>query len=204
MLQINTDFLSRIIDAQVKLGMKVFTNPGELNIVYVEGCDACGTPNADKMNKWNDLRIVYCHYEHERPKALGAWIATTEPGWKYTAQPFSSAGAFRIAFGQYKAWKVGWHKDHEALVQTGGEVTGYRDRNKDGFRTGDSLSTGYFGINQHWGYDMANVDGASAGCLVGQSKKGHREFMRIIKTDVRYKQNKDYIFWTAVLDGSRL
>lgn len=203
MFKINDNFLSQIVKAQTNFGMKIFTNPGEFNIVYVEGCNACGTPNFDTMNEWNDLRIVY-HFDNGKPQVTGVWVATTEPGWKYTAQPLNAAGAFRIAFGQYKAWKVGIHKDHEALVQTGGEVTGHRDRNKDGFRTGDSMVTGYFGINQHWGYDMDKVDGASAGCLVGQSRSGHREFMRIIKTDVRYKQSKDYVFWTAVLNGSKL
>lgn len=202
MLKISDNFLNRIVNTQVKLGQKVFKNPGEVNVVYIEGCDADGTANADTMNEWNDLRIVYC-YEQGKPKVLGAWLATTEPGWKYTLNPLNSAGAFRIAFGQYKAWSVGIHKDHEALVQVA-PITGYRDRNQDGLRTGDSKDTGLFGVNQHWGYDMPHVDGASAGCLVGQSKDGHREFMAIVKSDVRYQQDNDYVFWTAILDGSKI
>jgi hypothetical protein len=201
-MQPNQDFLSRIVQAQIKLGMKVFINPGELNIVYVEGCDFSGTPNKDTMNEWNDIRLVY-RIDKNSPKLLGAWKATTEPGWKYTASPLNPAGAFRIAFGQYKAWQVGWHKNHEALVQVE-NVKGYRDRNKDGFRTGDLPVTGLFGINQHWGYDMPQVDGASAGCLVGQSKSGHLEFMGIIKSDIRYLSDNKYIFWTSVLDGSKI
>lgn len=201
-LKLENNFLSRIIRTQLKLGQKVFTGAGEVNTVYVEGCDRDGTPNSDRMNEWNDLRIVY-QASTSDPKLLGIWKATTEPGWKYTAAPLNSNGAFRIAFGQYKAWQVGRHKDHEALIQTG-EIKGHRDRNKDGFRTGDPVVVGCFGVNQHWGYDMALVDGASAGCLVGQSKAGHREFMAIVKTDVRYQSDNKYVFWTSVLDGSKL
>lgn len=203
MLQINNDFLLRIVNTQVRLSINVFRNPGEINIVYIEGIDANGKPNEDTMNEWNDIRLVY-EFSKDTPKLLGAWRATTEPGWKYTINPLNPNGAFRIAFGQYKAWKVGWHKDHEALVQIGGEVKGHRDRNKDGFRTGDSLVSGYFGINQHWGYDMAQVNGASAGCLVGQSRDGHREFMAIVKSDVRYKNDNNYVFWTSILDGTKI
>ena len=92
--------------------------------------------------------------------------------------------------------------NHEALVQTGGEVTVCRDLNKDGQRTGDKRQTGEFGINQHWGYDLPEVDKASAGCLVGQSKDGHRQFMALVKSDPRYQANRKYVFATAVLQES--
>ena len=201
--QINNDFLCRIIKTQQTLGQRIFTEPGELNIVYLEGIDFDGTANNDAMNEWNDVRLVYRVIEGV-PELLGKWKATTEPGWKYTLAPLNPGGAFRIAFGQYKAWSVGWHKDHEALVQVG-EIKGHRDHNKDGFRTGDQVVTGSgYGINQHWGYDMQQVNGASAGCLVGQSKDGHRKFMNIVKSDARYLADNNYVFWTAVLDGSKL
>ena len=92
--------------------------------------------------------------------------------------------------------------NHEALVQTGGEVTVCRDLNKDGQRAGDKRETGDFGINQHWGYDQQEVDKASAGCLVGQSKDGHRQFMALVKSDPRYQANRKYVFATAVLQES--
>jgi hypothetical protein len=216
-LQLGNDFLGRIIKTQQKLGQKIFTDPGELNIIYVEGVDLDGTVNADKMNEWNDVRLVYRIQQSGIPELLGKWKATTEPGWKYTLAPLNPDGAFRIAFGQYKAWVVGMHHDHEALVQLWepgenignglkvGELKGYRDKNKDGFRTGDKVVVGTgWGVNQHWGYNMAHVDGASAGCLVGQSKDGHVEFMKIVKRDARFAANNNYIFWTSVLDGSKL
>lgn len=198
----NLDLLGRIINTQSQLSHKVFTFPGEINIIYIEGMNPDGTVNDDRMNEWNDLRIVYSFVDNT-PKLLGMWKATTEPGWKYTLSPMNPSGAFRIAFGHYQAWRVGWHKDHEALIQVG-EIKGHRDKNKDGYRTGDSVVTGLFGVNQHHGWDMAQVNGASAGCLVGQSIAGHKQFMEIVKQDVRYQKDKGYVFWTAVLDGSKL
>lgn len=197
-------FLSRIIIAQLRLNHLIFSKLEELNIVYIEGVDLDGKLNDDRMNEWNDVRLIYRIQKCGVPEVLGKWKATSEPGIKYTLNPLNSGGCFRIAFGQYKSWAVGWHKDHEALVQVG-EVRGHRDRNQDGFRTGDPIVVGSnFGINQHWGYDMPRVDGASAGCLVGQTKDGHREFMKIVKTDPRYQTDKNYVFWTSILDGSKL
>ena len=81
-------------------------------------------------------------------------------------------------------------------------MTVCRDLNKDGQRTGDKRQTGEFGINQHWGYDLPEVDKASAGCLVGQSKDGHRQFMALVKSDPRYQANRKYVFATAILPES--
>ena len=185
-------------------GYQVDRGPGELNIVYVEGMNPDGTPNADEANKWNDLRLVI-RFEGGVPKIIGEWAATTEPGRYWTENPMSPLGAARIEFGQYKSWQVGMHRNnHEALVQTGGEVTVCRDLNKDGQRTGDKRQTGEFGINQHWGYDLPEVEKASAGCLVGQSKDGHRQFMALVKSDPRYQANRKYVFATAVLPESEV
>lgn len=190
----------KITDYMKVQGFKLFTNPGELNIIYVEGVNSDGSINSDEIDKWNDRRLVLNH----QFDIVGNWAATTEPGRKYTNAPLNPSGAFRIAFGQYKSWCVGTHKNsHEALVQVA-PVKGHRDINKDGFRTGDPIVVGNFGINQHWGGDSAVVGAWSAGCLVGQSKQGHREFMAIVKSDVRYQQDKNYIFWSTILAGDKL
>jgi hypothetical protein len=195
------DFAAKI--AKYMLAQNYWIDADHLNIIYVEGCDPSGVPNADRMNEWNDLRLLL-KIENKIPKIIAYWKATTEPGWKYTNAPLNPGGAFRIAFGQYKAWSVGWHKTHEALVQVG-EITGYRDRNKDGFRTGDTVVKGSeYGVNQHHGYSMQRVDGASAGCLVGQSVEGHEQFMKLVKSDVRYQANANYVFLTTVIPGDEL
>lgn len=179
---------------------------GKFNIVYVEGCSQDGTPNLDSFNKWNDRRLVI-EIINDKPTIIGNWLATTEPGDHYTFHPMNSGGAARILFGQYQSWQVGIHGNsdpHEALVQTAGSVKVCRDLNKDGVRTGDKVEDGWFGINQHWGYDMAEVGRSSAGCLVGQSRQGHREFMKLIKQDIRYQADKKYPFMSTIIPGDKI
>ena len=49
-------------------------------------------------------------FEGDKPVILGKWLATTEPGAYYTEHPVNPAGAARIEFGQYQAWRVGMHR----------------------------------------------------------------------------------------------
>jgi hypothetical protein len=115
-------------------------------------------------------------------------------------------GAFRIAFGQYCAWTFGLHgrTQYPALVQCA-EISGYRDKNMDGNRTGDPFVTGNgFGVNQHHGWDMPHIDSASAGCLVGQSIEGHQDFMELLKGDRRYQVNSNHVFYTTIIPGDQL
>lgn len=193
----------RIIATMRREGHKVFEGAGEINIVYVEGINPDGSANPDKFNEWNDLRVTI-EFQAGKPVITGSWVATTEPGDYYTKNPLNPNGAFRIAFGQYQAWRVGIHRDHEALVQCA-NLKGYRDKNKDGERGGDQIFTGSgFGVNQHWGGDASMIGKWSAGCLVGQSRQGHRQFLAIAKKDPRYVKNKSYIFYTSILDGKTL
>jgi putative chitinase len=197
-----SDLAHLVVAALERKGYQVDRGPGEVNIVYVEGMNPDGTPNADEANKWNDLRLLI-KFEGREPKIVGKWAATTEPGRYWTQNPMSALGAARVEFGQYKAWQVGMHRNnHEALVQTGGQVTVCRDLNKDGQRTSDTRQTGEFGINQHWGYDLPQQEKASAGCLVGQSVDGHQKFMALVKSDPRYQANRKYVFAAAILPES--
>jgi hypothetical protein len=63
------------------------------------------------------------------------------------------------------------------------------------------LSGTMFGINQHWGYDLPpdNVSNASAGCLVGRTKTGHRAYMQRVKSDARFAVSHSYRFQTTIL-----
>lgn len=180
-------------------------HPDCLNLVYLEGIDPDGEKNDDRPNVFNDLRTLI-RIQQGRPVLVGAWEGTTEPGRHFTENPMAQAGAARIAFGQYYAWQIGLHNgDHEALRQVA-PVPVHRDLNKDYKRTGDQIQTGIFFINQHWGYDnpISNLGKSSAGCLVGRTKSGHREFMRLIKEDARAGASRGYRFTTTILDGTQL
>ena len=188
---------------QISIGAKNF------NIVYVEGMSENLALNNDPPNEFNDVRMVI-EIVKGVPTIVGKWEGTTEPGTHYTMNPMNPNGAARIAFGQYKSWQVGTHfgsgsDPHEALVQVQ-DVSVFRDFNKDMIRTGDKLFTGKFFINQHWGFDLPrnNIGLAGAGCLVGRTRAGHREFMKIIKQDKRFMLSSSYTFLTTIIPGNEL
>lgn len=201
------DLASRIVRAMERRKLFVDRKSGEINIIYLEGANEDGLPNGDKPNEFNDRRIVFT-FKGGKPVIIGNWEATCEPGKRYTENTLPGVdGAARIAFGQYRAWQVGIHRNHhEALVQTGGAVTVCRDVNKDYERDGDRQTTGYYGINQHHGYDMPvnDIGGSSAGCLVGRTVKGHQEFMALVKSDPRYRVNKTFVFSATILPAKEV
>jgi hypothetical protein len=72
-----------------------------------------------------------------------------------------------------------------------------------------TASTKYFdgvarsGRSRHGNTEpAATVGRASAGCLVGRTKAGHRAFMPLCKADPRYAANNSYRFMTAVLQAA--
>jgi hypothetical protein len=201
-----TDFAGRLVAAAQQAGYWLCRHPDCVNILYVEGMDSDGNANSNAPNEFNDVRVLVRINRAGKPDIADCWDATSEPGRYYVlVKKLDPRGAARIAFGQYKAWAVGTHmagraSAHEALVQTGA-VRVFRDLNADFERTGDAVFEGVFGINQHWGYDLpkSDVGRASAGCLVGRTKTGHRAFMSLCKSDPRYLVSNGYRFMTGVL-----
>ncbi|MBP2461178.1 MULTISPECIES: peptidoglycan-binding protein [unclassified Rhizobium] len=199
-------WLDRVVDYMISNKYWICLYPECKNIVYLEGTCPDGTLNANVPNAFNDLRLVFW-IDSGGNLQFKFWEATTEPGRFWTMNPMDDKGAARIAFGQYKAWRVGTHRAgtpsaHEALVQVE-PLRVYRDLNKDYLRAGDKVYEGLFGINQHWGYDGDRLDlgKSSAGCLVGRSTESHREFMSLLKADPRYVASNGYRFMTAIMDG---
>jgi peptidoglycan hydrolase-like protein with peptidoglycan-binding domain len=204
-INLRNDLASLIVSFMLKQNYFIARGLNRYNIVYIEGADQNGTPNSDTFNEWNDRRIAI-EISGDTPKIVGNWLATTEPGATYTYNPMNPDGAFRIAFGQYRAWTFGRHgqTQYPALVQCG-TISGYRDKNMDGNRTGDLLVTGDdYGVNQHHGWELQLVNEASAGCLVGQSIEGHEEFMEILRGDRRYQVNPNYVFYTTIIPADQL
>ncbi len=193
-------------------GYEVLTSPGHFNIVYVEGMNPDGTLNSDKLDGWNDLRLVIDHTADGEPFLKINHIATTEPGAAATFSPEAAkrGGVARIAFGQYTAWRLGYHKQaqngkhHPALVQCR-PVAVHRDKNRDGKRTGDKVHVGMFGINQHStrpGMAGDLVGKFSEGCLVGRMWTEHVEqFIPLLKTDPRFVADPDFVFTSTVIAG---
>lgn len=209
-LNVESGLAERLVSAMQDQKHHITRHPGCVNIVYVEGMSPDGTLNANRPNEFNDSRFVLRIADDGQITIAGQWDGTTEPGRAFTNAPENPLGAARIKFGQYKAWTVGTHKPntpsaHEALVQTK-SVSVHRDLNKDFKRDGDLVDTGLFGINQHHGFDFSPLDirTASAGCLVGRTKPGHVQFMKLVKSDPRFTISRGYLFMTAVLDSKAM
>lgn len=210
-LKPGSDFAGRIVKTMQLRNYWIARVPGYRNIVYVEGANADGSANDDKPNRFNDQRIVFEVDKNGKPTILDQWEATTEPGSFFTFNPLNSKGAARIALAQFKSWAVGTHmagrpSGHEALVQVA-DVRVHRDLNKDFVRDGDLEFVGSgFGINQHWGFDLpvSDIGQASAGCLVGRTKAGHRAFMKLAKEDPRFLASHGYRFISTVLHVTQL
>lgn len=210
-LQAADSLAGRIAAAALRRGAWLSRHPDCVNICYVEGMDPDGRANGNAPNEFNDLRVVLRVNEAGLPEIVESWDGTSEPGAYYVkVKKLDKHGAARIAFGQYKAWAVGTHNasspsGHEALVQTA-PIRVHRDLNEDFLRDGDTVFEGLFGVNQHWGFDMdkTNVHNASAGCLVGRTKAGHRAFMKLCKADPRYAANNGYRFMTTVMAAAEV
>lgn len=203
--------LERLIAICEKAGYKIFKKPGELNIIYLEGLTMAPTleKNQDQLDGWNDVRMLVDFVDNS-PRILFWQVATTEPGRAATMSEAARkrGGVARIAFGQYyECWAMGWHKGkHEALVQIA-PIKVHRDVDRNGIRTGDPIDYAT-GINQHStqeGFKGDRVGFWSEGCLVGRSKKLHRRFIALLKTDPRYlSRPKTFRFSSIILPADIL
>ncbi len=166
-----------------KKGFAFFENGDyNLNIVGVRN-------NSGDASKFDDfINVIY--------KVSGEWVCdtypvTTEPGPSILRRPLKEVahkGTAILVPGQYRStYKIDWHgnrdRGHMALCQRGGQVSVWRDNNRD--TTPDyhgPEDVGWYGINihKHRGSDARiNTGGASAGCQVFQSSVDFAEFMEI-------------------------
>lgn len=147
----------------LKKGYKFFEGEFNINIVGIR-------TNNRQVDNWDDY-ICFLYQENGENKIWISSASTTDPGIYYmTKKLLNPNGCAALVPGQYRGmWKIGKHgvKQYEAFVQVG-KCKVYRDRNKDNFYdfNKESIDEGYFGINQHHGYDSKNVGANSAGCQV--------------------------------------
>ena len=183
---------------------------GAVNIVYIEGMNPDGTENADRIDEWNDLRVLVGMVEGDW-KILFSQIATTEPGRFYTVKPLNKKGAARIAFGHHPtAWAHDLHKGKQpALVQRRSTLI-HRDLNRDGKRNPSEKphQSGLIGLNQHStkpDYKGGTIGKYSAACLVGMDYEAHITFLQMTKFDPRYLASEtigqEYLYDIWALPG---
>lgn len=151
-----------------------------LNIVGVRN-------DSGDASKFDDfINVIY--------KSEGDWVCdiypvTTEPGVSILKRPLKAVedkGTAILVPGQYRStYKIDWHgskqKGHTALCQRGGQVSVWRDNNRDEIPDYHGPEDeGWYGINihKHRGSDArVNTGGSSAGCQVFQSSRDFAEFM---------------------------
>lgn len=176
------------------LGYAVFTSGDyNLNLFGIRSKDL-------SAGSYNDL--MGCIYKVNGQWVSHYWAATTDPGVYYRENPINVLGTAILVPGQYRnVYKLGTHRGYEALTQQNGEVTVWRDDNKDDqldVGPGVDLDSGYFGINLHasssdpYNADRDNDPSAqvgkhSAGCQVHATTTGFREMMSIAKLQIQHR-----------------
>jgi hypothetical protein len=195
----------RVVAAVTRQGHWLSRHPDCVNIVYVEGMDEQGRRVPRRPNAFDDLRLLLRIRPDGRAEIAGAWCATTASGRPAVEAPAEPEGAPRLALGQHRAWVVGrtaigTGMEQEALVQVQ-SLSVTRDTDRNFQREGDQADTGIFLLDQHGGLDAPREDvgGIGAGCLVGRSQAGHRDFMAGLKEDPRWRANAAYRFTTTIL-----
>jgi hypothetical protein len=121
------------------------------------------------------------------------WPCTTDPGKKGVEKFTNKKGVARLVPNQYRGvWMVDKHQGkYDALCQRLGNVTVFRDANKNMIYDENVTDAGMFGINIHKaGQDSTWVDDWSHGCQVFKRVKDFDVFMKICKKASKIHGNK--------------
>tara|TARA_R110000751_G_scaffold59140_2_gene124362 strand:+ start:3503 stop:4297 length:795 start_codon:yes stop_codon:yes gene_type:complete len=174
--------LQQIYDAIQHKGYKWFNSEDyDVNIIGIRN-----SSTEDRVTNHYDDHITIS-YKLGVDWHTHCWAATTDPGQYWIENPMNSKGGTAILVpAQYRGvYKIDKHNGkYEALCQRNGEVSVYRDGNKDDVYdyNGEKISSGYFGINIHRSsaYKASTyINKYSAGCQVFQDPDDFDEFMEI-------------------------
>ena len=149
----------------------------DVNIVGVRNA----TPGQKVTNLFDDKLTL--SYKVGGKWFFHEWDATTEPGKKGVMQFHNSGGVARLVPDQYRGvYKVSMHQGkYQALCQRLGDVTVWRDKNRDMDFDEIIQDTGMFGINIHKAGTVSNfVENWSEGCQVFKRTKDFNDFMVLI------------------------
>jgi len=197
---LNKDILTteNIFSSIQAAGYATFTSetPYDLNIWGVRTNDAT-------VNKFNDyLGVTY--RDENGVWHTECWIGTTDPGAYWLDNPSNVNGTAILCPGQYRStYMIDLHGGkYEALCQRAGELTVWRDKDRDGQLdySGPTYS-GYFGINLHhasYTGTSTQVDKWSAGCQVWANIDDFNRFMTIVKRQTQLHPTWDKYTYTLL------
>ena len=122
------------------------------------------------------------------------WTATTDPGKRGMLEGKAKGGVARLVPGQYrKTYAVSMHAGkYQAVCQRLGNVTVWRDGDRDLMYDEVKTATGMFGINIHRSNPKSEskyISNWSEGCQVFKKVKDFNEFMKICKKAVKIYGN---------------
>ena len=172
-------YLREQIDAAVKAkGYAYFAGSKDydVNIIGVRN----SAPGQKVTNLFDDKLTI--SYRVDGKWFYHEWDATTEPGKKGVMQFHNDKGVARLVPGQYKkVYAISKHQGkYEAVCQRLGDVTVWRDKNKNMTFDEVETDTGMFGINIHKAGTVSSfVENWSEGCQVFKRVKDFNEFMVI-------------------------
>jgi hypothetical protein len=185
--------LDKIKNTVIKKGYKWFNDDANKNYdVNIVGVRNNAPSVADKVtNVFDDFLTI--SFKENSNWQFFCWNATTDPGKKGVQQFHNKKGVARLVPGQYRGvWSVDKHQGrYDALCQRLGNVTVWRDANKDLVFEEKTTDTGMFGINIHKaGQDSTWVENWSEGCQVFKRVKDFDAFMSICKKAAKIHGNK--------------
>jgi len=148
---------------------------------------------ADKVTNVFDDTLTISFKDESLNWQYYAWNATCDPGKKGVMEFHNNKGVARLVPGQYRGvWAIDKHQGkYEALCQRNGNVTVWRDANRDLLFEEKVTDTGMFGINIHKaGTDSTWVENWSEGCQVFKRVKDFDAFLAICKKAAKIHGNK--------------
>ena len=144
----------------------------------------------DTENKGFDVNIVGVRNSSTGKKVTNLFDDCLTISYKENDNP---KGVARLVPNQYRSvWSVDKHQNkYDALCQRNGDVTVWRDKNKDLTFDEVDTQTGSFGINIHKsGQDSTWVENWSMGCQVFKRVMDFDIFMSICKKASKIHGNK--------------
>lgn len=209
----NEGLVETLISVMRNKGYKIFEEPWVLNIVGIR--NAVSATQSNITDIFDDHMVVFYKTEKNGSWQHKTFAITTDPGKYYTSGGFKDFGQSGVAIlkpGQYAAWKFGSHHKTDALIQMAGQVTVYRDGNRDQIynttpenlksKAAGETATGFFGINIHSSVTSGLstiIYNWSAGCQVFKGGNEWSTFIGLVKKHLQFNPKKTTFTYTLLI-----